>query len=105
MGAYSEQADKSSKSSTIKKVLLASKIRNCASVQHCTRPPQVLLFTGRAHQLSCSILLLHKVGFLSRSILSLTLGLCVPLSPAAQGAEGQLQAFSDRLWFNLLSEN
>lgn len=103
-GAYSEQADKSLKSSTTEKTFLVSKISNCASVQPCTRPPQILLFTGRAHQLSCSIPLLHKVGFCSRSILSLTLGLCVPLSPA-QGAEGQLQAFSDRLWFNLLSEN
>lgn len=103
-GAYSEQARKSIKSGIVEKALLASKISKCASLQPCTRPPQVLLFTERAHQLSCSILLLHKVGFCSRSILSLTLGLCVPLSPA-QGAEGQLQAFSDRLWFNLLSEN
>lgn len=77
-GAYSEQADKSIKSSTIEKTLLASKTSSCASVQPCTRHPQILLFTGRPHQLSCSILLLHKVGFYSRSILSLTWGLSVP---------------------------
>lgn len=83
-GAYSERANKSIKSSSVQELLLAPKSSRFASLQPCTRPPQLLLSAGRARQLGCStlLLLLRKVGFCSRCGLSHTRGLCA-LVPCA----------------------